>query len=272
MNKIQRELLLILLVTVGVCISAATPISAKISLPAVKKVQVVNIDSEDVTVQWNKVTSAKKYQVWILNNNKTVLNQFSTTKTKKKVTGLQSSTSYYVKVRAKRGTQNGKWSQLKQFTTATADSEEKESMTISSPSFNDGGDIPVTFTCDGPGGGVSPELNWVSAPSDTQSFFLLMIDIDASDFVHWSVKNIPSTTTEALQNTDPEGGTNLPNAWGNTYYEGPCPPLEDGAHTYQFTLYALDVATLTSSTVSEALTELSTHVLEQYSITGEYDA
>lgn len=394
MNKKQRSLVLVLLVAVGVSIGAVTSIAAQTSLPQVKKVQVVNIDSAAVTVRWQKVTSAKKYQVRVLNNDKTLLNQLSTKKTNRAVTGLQSDTSYYVKVRAVRGEWKGKWSKLKQFTTqadnndaddnndndddtvtqptvdfsvnaysgtesagaitvtvnlsaaatvsvtvdyatsdgtatagtdytaasgtvtfaagditetflvsptsdttnesdetvlvtlanasgasigstnnpATVTITDDDSLTISSPSFSDGGTIPITFTCDGPGGGVSPELNWVSAPSGTQSFFLLVIDIDASDFVHWSVKSIPTTTAGAAQSTDPAGGTNLPNSWGNPYYQGPCPPLADGAHTYEFTIYALDIDALTSATVSEALTELSTHILEQHTITGEYDA
>lgn len=383
MNKRRKSLLFILLVTVGVSISAVTYISAQTSLPQVKKVQMVNIGSADVTARWQKVTSAKKYQVRVLNNDKTLLNQLSTKKTNRAVTGLQSDTTYYVKVRAVRGELKGKWSKLKQFTTLAADSDDDEddggvtqptvdfsaaayagaedagaitvtvnlsaattesvtvnyatsdgtatagtdytaasgtltfaagdvtetflvsptsdtnnesdetvlvtlanatnnsatitisdddSLIISSPSFSDGGTIPITFTCDGPGGGVSPELNWVSAPSGTQSFFLLVIDVDASDFVHWAVKSIPTTTTGAAQSADPAGGTNLPNSWGNPYYEGPCPPLADGAHTYDFTIYALDIDALTSATVSEALTELATHILEQHTITGEYDA
>lgn len=384
MNKKQKSLLLILLVTVGVSISAVTYISAQTSLPQVKKVQVVDIGSADVTVRWKKVTSAKKYRVRVLNNDKTLLNQLSTKKTNQAVTGLQSDTPYYVKVRAVRGKLKGKWSKLKQFTTQADDDDnatqptadfsvnaysgtedagaitvtvnlsaaatesvtvdyatsdgtatagtdytaasgtitfaagdvtetflvaptsdtnnesdetvlvtlanasgasigstnnpatitiiDDDSLTISSPSFSDGGTIPITFTCDGPGGGISPELNWVSAPSGTQSFFLLVIDIDASDFVHWSVKSIPATTTGAAQSTDPAGGTNLPNSFGNSYYQGPCPPLDDEAHTYEFTIYALDIDALTSATVSEALTELSTHILEQHTIAGEYDA
>lgn len=377
MNKKQQSLLLILLVTVGVSISAVTYISAQTSLPQVKKVQVVDIGSAAVTVRWQKVTSAKKYQVRVLNNDKTLLNQLSTKQTNQAVTGLQSDSPYYVKVRAVRGKLKGKWSKLKQFTTqadnevdfsvnaysgtesagaitvtvnlsaaatasvtvdyatsdgtATAGTDytaasgtitfaagdvtetflvspisdttnesnetvlvtlanasgasigstnnpatitiiDDDGLAISSPSFSDGGTIPITFTCDGPGGGVSPELNWVSAPSGTQGFFLLVIDIDASDFVHWAVKSIPATTAGAAQSTDPAGGTNLPNSWGNPYYQGPCPPLADGAHTYEFTIYALDIDALTSATVSEALTELSTHILEQHTITGEYDA
>lgn len=386
MNKKQKILLVVLLMTIGVSIDAA-------GLSQVKKVQVVNVGSAAATVRWQKVTSAKKYQVRVLNNDKTLLNQLSTKQTNRAVTGLQSDTTYHVKVRAVRGELKGKWSKLKQFATPADDNDaddnnddddnvtqptvdfsanaysgiedagaitvtvnlsaaattavsvdyatsagtatagtdytaasgtvtfaagdvtetflvsptsdinnesnetvlvtltnasgasigstnnpatititDDDSLTISSPSFSDGGTIPITFTCDGPGGGVSPELNWVSAPSGTQSFFLLVIDIDASDFVHWGVKSIPATTTGAAQSTDPAGGTNLPNSWGNPYYQGPCPPLADAAHTYEFTIYALDIDALTSATVSEALTELSTHILEQHTITGEYDA
>src|SRR3990167_7194684 len=119
MNKIKSGLLLILLVTLGVSPNVA-------SLTQVKQVQVVNIASETATVQWQKVTSAKKYQVRILNNDKTLFNQSTTKKTNKAVAGLQSNTAYYVKVRAKQNTRKGKWSKLKQFTTLAADTDDDD--------------------------------------------------------------------------------------------------------------------------------------------------
>ncbi|EKD76612.1 MAG: hypothetical protein ACD_43C00046G0001, partial [uncultured bacterium] len=153
---------------------------------------------------------------------------------------------------------------------ATITLTDNDSLTISSPSFTDGGNIPVTFTCNG--SDVSPALNWVSTPSGTQSFYLQVRDIDADNFVHWAVKNISASSTGVAQDAVPTSGVEFFNDFGLTGWGGPCPPVEDGAHTYQFTIYALDTATLSSSTVSEALTELSTHILEQHSITGEYDA
>lgn len=111
--------------------------------------------------------------------------------------------------------------------------------TLTSPSFAEGGAIPVTFTCDGTD--LSPALSWQGAPSVTQAFALIVDDPDARGFVHWVVFDIPGGTSGSL----PEGihPTDLPaqgrTDFGRTGYGGPCPP--SGTHHYRFTLWALSV-------------------------------
>lgn len=154
---------------------------------------------------------------------------------------------------------------------------DNDTLTLSTSAFTDGGTIPIAYTCDASADpddyGVSPDLSWISLPSGTQSFFLYVRDLDSSpaDFVHWAVKNISSSTTSVAQDAVPAGGTELFNDFGLTGWAGPCPPAADPSHTYQFTVYALSTASLTSSTVSEALTEMNASILEQASITGEYE-
>ncbi|MFA6027664.1 MAG: YbhB/YbcL family Raf kinase inhibitor-like protein [Patescibacteria group bacterium] len=150
---------------------------------------------------------------------------------------------------------------------ATITVVDDDSLTISSPAFADNGSIPVEFTCDG--SDVNPELNWISAPAGTQSFVIIVRDIDASNFMHWGVKNISSSASSVSQNSVPSGGTELPNDFSLTQYSGPCPPGGEN-HRYQWEIYALNTATVTASTISELETNMQGNIIEQDYITGTY--
>ena len=110
-------------------------------------------------------------------------------------------------------------------------------MEISSPDFEDNGEIPKEFTCDGED--RSPELHINGVPEGTKALALVMDDPDAptGTFTHWAVWNMPSGTSKIGMGEEPEGvqGTN---SFGNRGYGGPCPP--SGTHRYYFRLYALD--------------------------------
>jgi hypothetical protein len=131
--------------------------------------------------------------------------------------------------------------------------------TLSSPDLSNG-TFADKFILNGfgcKGGNVSPALVWSNVPAGTKSLVLQIHDPDAptgAGFWHWTVYNIPPTTT-AL----PQGAGNSPStlpvpAWGgatdfldtgatgvNGNYGGPCPPVGDKPHRYNFTLYALAV-------------------------------
>ena len=116
-------------------------------------------------------------------------------------------------------------------------------LNLSSPSFDDSGDIPVDFTCDG--NNTSPALRWTDVPDGTRSIAIVLDDPDAPGqiFRHWSVFNIPSGTRslEASQSNTPELKDSIrqaKNDFGETGYSGPCPP-EDQTHEYVFFIYAL---------------------------------
>ena len=59
----------------------------------------------------------------------------------------------------------------------------------------------------------------------------------ADPFVHWVVYNIPGDTTEFTDAEDrlTYGATDA----GVVGWFGPCPPPDDGAHEYVFTLFGL---------------------------------
>jgi Raf kinase inhibitor-like YbhB/YbcL family protein len=110
-------------------------------------------------------------------------------------------------------------------------------MKITSSAFNEGGNIPSKFTCDG--SDTSPPLQVTSVPPGAKSLVLIADDPDAPGglFTHWLVWNIAPQTNSIAEGTAPKGvhGTN---DFGKSGYRGPCPP--PGTHRYSFKIFALD--------------------------------
>lgn len=113
-------------------------------------------------------------------------------------------------------------------------------MTISTPAFEDGGEIPDAQTCDG--ADTSPELVFDGVPAEADSLRLEVEDPDAptGTFVHWLVIDIPPGTTTVPAGEVPEGGIEAENDFDRTQYGGPCPREGDEPHRYVFRLIALD--------------------------------
>jgi Raf kinase inhibitor-like YbhB/YbcL family protein len=117
--------------------------------------------------------------------------------------------------------------------------------TLSAP-WTDGGPIPVDHTCSGDG--VSPSLVWSGAPIETESFALVVTDLDAlgptgDPLVHWVVANIDPFVTAlptggavpgAIEGVNDLGRPDVPIVG----WSPPCPPVGE-THTYAFTLHAL---------------------------------
>lgn len=153
-------------------------------------------------------------------------------------------------------------------------------LTLTSPSFVDGGRIPTRFTCEGID--TSPRLEWSGAPVETRSFALIVDDPDAPDpakpqrtYVHWVLYDIPSDATGLVEGvTDaqlPAGTRHGRNDWGKTGYGGPCPPI--GRHRYFFKLYALsagELVGLDTPTKADVERAIQGHVLEQATLMGTY--
>jgi Raf kinase inhibitor-like YbhB/YbcL family protein len=123
----------------------------------------------------------------------------------------------------------------------------RPALTLTTPAFQDGREIPVKYTQAGEQ--VSPALNWTNVPPDTQSFVLHMRDPDVArnrgteDQVHWLVWNIPGAAT-GLPEGVPKGeqlqdGSRQISASGPVY-RGPGAPANGPQHHYTFELYALD--------------------------------
>jgi Raf kinase inhibitor-like YbhB/YbcL family protein len=117
-------------------------------------------------------------------------------------------------------------------------------MTLSSPAFTAGGEIPQEFSHNS--GDRSPALAWTDSPKGVRSFALVMHDPDApgqGGFLHWILFNIPAHTNKLPENiphTEVVDGVGVQgkNDLGKLGYVGPAPP--SGTHRYFLRLTALD--------------------------------
>lgn len=150
-------------------------------------------------------------------------------------------------------------------------------MKLISTAFNEGGQIPSKYTCDGEN--INPPLSWRDIPSGTKSFALIMDDPDIPDFVkkargievfdHWTVFNILPLVSNIEEGIEPEGVAGL-NSGGKLGYIGSCPP--DQEHRYFFRLYALDKLLDLSQGTSKhgVLSGMEGHILDVAELMGKY--
>jgi Raf kinase inhibitor-like YbhB/YbcL family protein len=131
-----------------------------------------------------------------------------------------------------------------------------------------------------PGGkDISPELSWSGFPRATKSFVVSMYDPEAptgSGFTHWTVEDIPGTTTSLPQNagaldstTLPAGTIQLDGDAGMPRYIGGAPPAGSGLHYYYITVTALnESSTGLGATTSAALLnfEIDSHTIARATI------
>ena len=142
-------------------------------------------------------------------------------------------------------------------------------MKITSSAFQQGGNIPSKFSCDGPNS--SPPLQISDVPSEAKSLVLIVDDPDAPSglFTHWAVWNISPQTTTIGEGSTPRGvhGTN---DFGKSGYGGPCPP--SGTHRYYFKVFALDrgLDLPVGTKRSQLDAAMKGHVITQGELMGRY--
>ena len=152
-------------------------------------------------------------------------------------------------------------------------------LSIGSPAFVEGGEIPAIYTCDGED--ISPPLTFSGLPESARSLVLIMDDPDAPDpaapkmtWVHWLLYNLPPQTSglpEAVADSAlPKGALQGENSWRRAGYGGPCPPI--GRHRYFFKLYALDamLPDLNQPDKDQLLQAMEGHVIAEAQIIGAY--
>ncbi|SFM59637.1 YbhB/YbcL family Raf kinase inhibitor-like protein [Thermodesulforhabdus norvegica] len=150
-----------------------------------------------------------------------------------------------------------------------------------SPDFQNGKSLPVWSVMKAAGGeNLSPALEWSNPPEGTRSFALAVIDEHpvARRWVHWLVVNIPADVRSLKRGASlkamPDGATELRNSYGFIGYGGPQPPPGTGPHRYVFTVYALDVETVTvpeSPDADEFEKAVKPHVLGTAKLIGIYE-
>jgi len=146
-------------------------------------------------------------------------------------------------------------------------------LSLGSLAMNDGGNLPITYTCDGDN--TSPPLNWSGAPDDTTEYALVMHHVPGPEDTHWYwvMYNIDQDIS-GLDADEIQGrlGTNSVN--GLNEYAPPC-SQGPGVKSYTFTLYALS----NSPNLSEAfvvdrdalLTAIEGITLESVEISVNYE-
>ena len=157
-------------------------------------------------------------------------------------------------------------------------------LSLTTTAWQDGGVIPVKYTQ--AGAEVSPPLAWTDPPETTQSFVLIVHDIDATnvdattDTLHWMVWNIPATA-RALPEGVPHGPEREDGsrqiAQTGPYYRGPAAPATGPEHHYVFDLYALDakvdvpaVGQSVAQTRAAVLAAMAGHVRAKGTLIGRF--
>jgi Raf kinase inhibitor-like YbhB/YbcL family protein len=151
----------------------------------------------------------------------------------------------------------------------------QEAIQITSTAFQQGGAVPVKYSCDGDN--VSPPLAWSGIPEGAQSIALICDDPDAPGmiWVHWVLFNLPPDTGELSENVPDQetlsnGARHGINDSANLGYNGPCPP--PGTHRYYFKIYALDTMLnlQAGATKTQLLNAMSGHILAEGELMGTY--
>jgi len=146
---------------------------------------------------------------------------------------------------------------------------------LKSSAFSDQENIPHRYTCTEEE--YSPPLFWENIPENTQSFALIMVDLDTpiTNLTHWILFNIPSDQTslpEAVSCQDSFSNNMIQgrNSMRKNDYMGPCPPF--GSHRYKFTLYALDTTLENDPNINKKklMKEIKGHILAETSLIGVY--
>ena len=152
----------------------------------------------------------------------------------------------------------------------------KGKLTVTTPAFKDGGDIPFENTQYR--GNVFPGLTWTKGPKATTSYAIIMQDssllVRGAPVLHWTMFNIPAGVTRLEPGMAPDAkpagslyGVNYKGA--ATPYTGPRTP-PGPKDNYHFAVFALDTTLPPEAGASyEALSgAMKDHVLASGQVIG----
>jgi len=134
------------------------------------------------------------------------------------------------------------------------------------------------------GDNLSPALSWTDPPAGTKGFALLVHDPDAptggAGWWHWVLIDLPATLDALPVGAGASDGSKMiagarqiTTDFGSAGWGGPCPPVGDKPHRYNFTLHALDVHKLEvppGATAALVGYLVNAHSLGKASLTGLY--
>lgn len=159
---------------------------------------------------------------------------------------------------------------------ANQSNQDNPEFKLTSTAFQEGQQIPSTYTCDGVN--VSPPLEWSGMPKTAKSIAIIADDPDAPGgiWVHWVLYNLPADNIGLVENLPATeklvaGGFQGKNDFGKIGYGGPCPP--SGTHRYFFKIYALDadLSLKAGATKAEVEKAMEGHILSQGQLMGMYE-
>ena len=116
---------------------------------------------------------------------------------------------------------------------------------------------------------------------NAQSFAVVLTD-KSNNLVHWVIYDIPASAAGLPASVEKVyAPTNVAGAHQTASYQastrgylGPCPPMNGGAHTYEFAVFGLDVAALPGASMTttrpQAVTLIDQHKTATAKLTGMY--
>jgi PKD repeat protein len=128
--------------------------------------------------------------------------------------------------------------------------------TITGSAFQNGGTLPVSYTCDASGGGHSPPLEWTGAPEGTVEFAITATTfaLDGTKW-NWVLYHVPGSATSLPEDAAGVGTPGVSTDGPERRYYPPC-STGPGAKTYTFTIYALSGSPTFSVPESEVTGEV----------------
>jgi para-nitrobenzyl esterase len=144
-------------------------------------------------------------------------------------------------------------------------------LAVTSPGFKHNGDIPFEYTQYQVN--RFPGLEWTAGPAGTQSYAVIMQDLDGSAarpiFLHWTAFNIKGTKLDAGMTALPAGATDGPGMGRGRGYMGPRTPAGP-KHRYHFQVFALDTVLPADAgaTIDSLQAAMKDHVLASGEIIG----
>jgi para-nitrobenzyl esterase len=152
----------------------------------------------------------------------------------------------------------------------------KTKLTVTTPAWKDGADIPYENTQYRTN--TFPGLEWTKGPKGTQSYALIMQDTDGvmrgAPILHWTLYNIPASVTKLpvgmTPTANPGGSSYGPNYQGNAKpYLGPRTP-PGAKHHYHLQILALDTVLQADSAITydQMANQIKGHVLATGEVVG----
>jgi len=143
-------------------------------------------------------------------------------------------------------------------------------MKIVSTAFENEGEIPAKYTCDG--ANTNPPLTIEDLPGGTKSIAIIVDDPDSvgGSWTHWTIWNIHPDYSRINENETPPMATEGVNDFGNYGYGGPCP--SHGVHHYRFHVYALSRDLMLNPDSNREYVQNSMHglILGEAELVGTY--